>query len=299
MQAWKLTREPVYLSEAEAAAERLNGLGFGVLYQTNNTMFGAVALAWLWKETGNARYKDLSFVSIGSILSHLWLWEPDMPERTWKTFMALPPLHDAPYVAAYEEAEVYASAVAYLDAMGKETPESITTLLVEYCRHLLDRARYYFPSLLDPERICNDPKEGRMEPSLSIPVEDLYSSDAKAGQVGQQVYGAALALILTTRSCHRWKDVPFQVWCNAPVFDAEYHAEQDDEGSLVVSIAGSPKCHYDLRLIPVPRSRRSLAFKATSAGSPRRALRTVANEEGHSLFHVRGEDSITIRWSAK
>lgn len=290
MQAWSLTREAVYLKEAEAAARKLTGLGFGVLYQTNNTMFGAVALAWLWKETGNALYKDLSFVSMGSILSHLWLWEPDAPGRSWRTFMGLPPLHDAPYIAAYEEAEIHATAAAYLEALGPETPESIVSLVVEYGKNLLDRGRYYFPSHLDPDFLCDEPKEGQMEPSLAVPVEDLYPSEAKAGQVGQEVYGAAAALILAARSYHRWEGVPFQVWCNGLLTEAEFDGDLGREGSLVLRIAGSPRCRYDVRLIT---RRRTLRLSAETEGRRRK----MVEADGHSLFRIRGGEKVVIRWT--
>ena len=66
LQAWEITADRKYIEEAEAAAAKLSGLGFGVLYQTNNTVFAAVALARLWKQTGNASYLDLSFVCIAT-----------------------------------------------------------------------------------------------------------------------------------------------------------------------------------------------------------------------------------------
>lgn len=289
LQAWDLTREPVYLKEAETAAEKLQCLGFGVLYQTNNTMFGAVALAWLWRETGNTLYKDLSFVCMGSILSHLWLWEPEIEGRSWRTFMGLPPLHDAPYIAAYEEAEIFATLAPYLDVMGDDSTGGMTGLLVEYGKTLLDRARFYFPSCLQPDSLSDEPKEGVMDPHLTIPVEDLYSTGAKAGQVGQEVYGAALALILASRSNHRWKGIPLTVWCNAPIRQAEFEKGDGNRGSLSFRIAGSPECRYDLRLLSV---RPGVRFTIRT----NRVLRTVANAEGHPLFHLKGEDRVTIRW---
>jgi hypothetical protein len=99
LQAWDLTADRRYLDEAETAACKLTGLGFGMLYQTNNTMFTAVALARLWKATGNSLYRELGFVCMGSVLSHLWLWEPVRPGNPWSTYMGVPPLHDAPYIA--------------------------------------------------------------------------------------------------------------------------------------------------------------------------------------------------------
>ena len=106
LQAYAFTQDKMYLEEAERSAKSLQHLAFGVLYQTNTTAFSAVAMARLWRITGKSEYKDLSIVCVASILSHLWLWHlgPDT-----RTFMALPPLHDAPYVAFYEEGEILAA----------------------------------------------------------------------------------------------------------------------------------------------------------------------------------------------
>jgi len=52
MQAWDLTGEDRYLDEAERAAQALEGLGFDLGYQFNNTTFGAGGLLRLWKATG-------------------------------------------------------------------------------------------------------------------------------------------------------------------------------------------------------------------------------------------------------
>lgn len=290
IQAWRLTRDPVYLEEAEIAATKLRGLGFGILYQTNNTMFSAIALAWLWKETGNILYKDLSFVSMGSILSHLWMWEAEQPGRPWQTFMGLPPLHDAPYIAAYEEGEIYACTAAYLDAMGPDAPAALASLLVEYGKRLLHRARFYFPSELPADSVSTEPKEGSIEPELAIPVEDLYPSADKSGQVGQEVYGAALALILATRSYHQWDGVPFRLWCNGRLLGPEFENKSEGEGTLRFSLAGVSECEYEIRILPTSRKEARMIFSVRSSPgstrSPDKQLRYRAN----------GGQEIEINW---
>lgn len=298
MQAWQITRDPLYLEEAEIAARKLEGLGFGVLYQTNNTMFTCIALAWLWKETGNARYKELSFVCMGSILSHLWMWEAETPDRHWQTFMGLPPLHDAPYIAAYEEGEVYAGSQAYLEAMGSELPESITSLLVEYGKRLLNRARFYYPSEMPAGSVCTDPREGCIESALAIPVEDLYSASDKCGQVGQEVYGAALALILATRSYHHWSGVPFRLWCNGLLLDAEFANKGKLGGTICFRLGGVSECEYEIRIFPQSIKGRSISIKMKySYGSgifrPKTLLK---NEHNHLLYRANGGAKAEICW---
>ncbi|HEX8609549.1 MAG TPA: hypothetical protein VF679_12985, partial [Pedobacter sp.] len=51
LQAWELTNEKRYLNEAENAAKTLEGYGFEVFYQANNTTFSAGALLRLYKIT--------------------------------------------------------------------------------------------------------------------------------------------------------------------------------------------------------------------------------------------------------
>ena len=299
MQAWRVTRDRRYLDEAEMSAAKLEGLGFGVLYQTNNTTFTAVALAWLWKETGNILYKDLSVVCMASILSHLWMWEPARPGRRWRTFMGLPPLHDAPYIAAYEEAEIFAASRAYLEAMADEVPPALVELLVEYGKHLLGRARYYLPPELPADALCSQPKEGIMKETLPVPVEDLYPSSDPAGQVGQQVYGAALALILTTRSVHRWQKVPFMVFCEAPITGTEFELQvKKKRGEICFRVAGPALHRYSVRIIPRRRSGGALhsTVHREEGGKRRAKLKPTQTPEGHHTFDAAGTACITIAW---
>ncbi len=300
MQAWRMTREKAYLDEAEAAAVKLRGLGFGVLYQTNNAMFAAIALGWLWAETGNTLYKDLSFVCMGSILSHLWMWEAEHPRRSWHTFMALPPLHDAPYIAPYEEAEIFILIQAYSEALGSELPECIDALLAEYGKNLLHRGRFYYPAELPVEALCAEPKEGFLRRDLAIPVEDLYPSRDPACQVGQEVYGAGLALVLTTRSCHRWAGVPFDVWTNVTPMDCEFTLHDGAKsGRLSFQAAGTRHYTYSIRCIPNSHRAGKLSFAVYSEdrdASQQRKCRPQKNPEGHYLCTIRGASKVTIDW---
>lgn len=294
LQAWELTADRKYLDEAEFAAEKLQGLGFGVLYQTNNTVFTAVALGRLWKETGNSIYKDLSIICMGSVLSHLWLWEPPSQNRPWKTYMGLPPLHDAPYIAPYEEAEVFAATRAYLEMMAGELPESLTELLVEYGKHLLGRARFYLPSELPPGNLCNEPREGVIDRELPVPLEDLYPSPVALGQVGQEVYGAALSLILTTHSFHRWKKVPFMIWCSAPLSSVGFSINKR-EAEVNFVVAGAEHHTYEVRVVPLGRQA-GKQFKAVlmSTSDRRAGIRSLVTHEGHVSFSVMGGAEVGV-----
>jgi hypothetical protein len=302
LQAWKLTADRKFLEEAEAAAAKLSGLGFGVLYQTNNTVFTAVAMARLWKETGNALYRDLSFVCMGSVMSHLWMWEPARPGHTWRTFMGLPPLHDAPYIAPYEEGEVFASFRAYLAEMADAAPPSLVELIVEYGKHLLGRARYYLPEELPAHLICESPKEGFVDRTLPMPVEDLYPSTSAAAQVGQEVYGAALALVLATHAFHRWRKVPFMVWCDAPLGSAAFTIGNGrGKGSLNFKVSGPLIHRYGIRLIPIPHGKGRVSFEVRRGdeGKRKSKLRPKLTAEKHLAFDAPGGAWVEVRWALR
>ncbi|RYD68663.1 MAG: hypothetical protein EOP83_00360 [Verrucomicrobiaceae bacterium] len=303
LQAWELTADRKYLDEAEEAASKLTGLGFGVLYQTNNTVHTAVALGRLWKVTGNSLYRELSLVCMASVLSHLWMWEPARPGSPWSTYMGLPPLHDAPYIAPYEEAEVLAASRVFLAEMGEHVPASLVELWVEYGKHLVSRASNYYPAELPSESVCNTPREGIIERGLPIPLEDLYASSEQAGQVGQEIYGAGLALILATRTFHRWRKVPFMVWASVPLADAEFSADGKRPSKVVIrfKLVGAESPRHGLRIIPSSRRRGKNEFKVwREEPSKRRAmLKPLVTKHGHLVFEAAGTARIEIVWQRK
>jgi hypothetical protein len=89
----------------------------------------------LWRGSGALQANRC----VASILSHLWLWHLGMGTRT---FMALPPLHDAPYVAFYEEGETLAALQTWQKTLGEDVPDGVSLLVAEYQKHLLSRARF-------------------------------------------------------------------------------------------------------------------------------------------------------------
>ncbi|MCW1886209.1 hypothetical protein OKA04_15835 [Luteolibacter flavescens] len=303
LQAWELTADRRFLDQAEEAASMLACLGFGMLYQTNNTVLAGVALARLWMATGNALYKELSVVCMASVLSHLWMWEPARPGSPWSTYLGLPPLHDAPYIAPYEEAEIFAASRLYIAEMGEAIPPALLDLLVEYGKHLSGRARYYFPSELPAASISDSPREGVITRNLPVPLEDLYASMAPAGQVGQEVYGAGLALAIATRTFHRWRKIPFMVWCAVPLSGVEFSLEgkRPDRVLVKFKVVGSTPRRHAIRIIPPPKRKTRNEFKVwrTEPGKRRGMLKPVATKNGHLVCEAAGASLIELLWQRK
>ncbi|MDB6071683.1 MAG: hypothetical protein JWL81_2854 [Verrucomicrobiales bacterium] len=288
MQAYELTHESRYLEEAETGALKMKKLSFGVLYQTNNTVVGAVALARLWRATGKLLYRDLSLVSLASTFSHLWLWSMGADTRT---YMGLPPLHDAPYLALYEEAEILAALQTLQAEMREELPASLAMLCAEYQKHLLQRGRFYFPSELPPELVTREPKEGVLIHGLHIPLEGLGTAGEKAGTVGQAVYAAAAPFILAARCWHRPPEAPFIIHCDYPLFDIGYSGSSQ-EGTLNCRIGGDPG--LSCRILILPLAKKSPSPVLIRNG---KKVRLSANTEsgGHHAT-LPGDSRIAISW---
>jgi hypothetical protein len=289
LQAWLLTHKQEYLDEAETAALKLDGLAFGVLYQTNNTVFGAVALARLWKTTGKTIYRDLSLVCIASALSHLWLWWLGKDTLTW---MGLPPLHDAPYIALYEEAEILAALQTWQSEMRETLPKSYALLIAEYQKHLLARGHFYFPPELPEELVVKEPKEGVLKPQLYIPLEGLGAPGDQAGTVGQAVYAAAAPFILAARCWHRAEGVPFALFCSYPIFDPEHSGERRS-GALTFKTGGTGQLPCHLRIIPTEAGARRLKLKVD--GKTCHPGKSKGNE-GIVNMEVPGGTTVSVTW---
>lgn len=289
IQAYILTHDQQYLEEAENAAMKLDGLCFGVLYQTNNTVIGTVALARLWRITGKIVYRNLSLVSLASTFSHLWLWHLDDEART---FMALPPLHDAPYVALYEEAEILAALQTWQKEMRDALPESLALLIGEYQKHLLARVRFYFPSELPADLVTKEPKEGRLNPKLHIPLEGLGPPGDPAGTVGQAVYAAAAPFILAARCWLRLPGIPFTVFCSYPILDVKYSGSQKN-GVLKFRTGGVP--HLTSHLQILPQKSKIPPLHLTINGTPHSAPKLKKPRHTHPQ-EIPGAAQISLSW---
>ena len=296
LQAWELTKEECYLEEAKKAARTLKGLSFNLFYQANETLFGAGALLRLWKETGNELFLDLSYQSLANIFNNVWLWECDYGyAEHYKTFFALFPLKDAPYTAVYEELEGLAALHDYLAHYDSDAPEWLKILIPEYIRNLMYRASFYYPPNLPEEVIEAKPKSGELDPKLWIPLEDLYDGWEKAGQVGQEVYGAGLPFGLVPR--HYWP-VPnekFMIYIDYPIQD--FSGDVKGQASFRVLGDGRLSC----RLCIMPTGQKALPDFEVQAGQDGRMETLQGDEtaEGHIEYEVPGDRTVIVQWRRK
>src|SRR6202042_3313786 len=127
------------------------------------------------------------------------------------------PLRDAPYLAAYEELEAHAKFHEYLPLGGEDVRPSLRMLIAEYQRYSLARCWYYFADALPPTVVAEKARNGKIERALAIPLEDLQDGRERSGQVGQEVYGAGIALVMASRHTVPLDGTGCVAYCNYPM----------------------------------------------------------------------------------
>ena len=290
LQAWELTGEKRYLTEAEKAAMHLRGQGFDLFYQANNTAFSAGAMLRLYKITKKEIYRELSYLCLAGVFNNVKLWDCDYGYgKNFPTFFALFPLNDAPYTAVYEEQEVFCALHDYLrHAQDIEILPSVRLLITEYVRYLVDRAAYYYPTMLPKEMLQEKPKIGEVDPNLWIALEDLHDGWEKSGQVGQEVYGAGNAFGILPRHYIRIPDQPFMVFTDYPV----YRFTTRKQDYLHVRMAGDNR--IDCRLMVVKSSTGKLPGVEVRVNQ--KPIDGKKIKGGHFEYLIPGNAEITISW---
>lgn len=287
LQAWEITGDKRYLTEAEQAAQSLTDQGFDIMYQANNTAFSAGAMLRLYKITGNELYLDLSFVFLANLFANVALWQCSYGYlKHFPLFFALFPLTNAPYTAVYEEQECFAAFHNFLwHANDAPLSRSAALLLAEFIRHFVYRAVYYFPPLLPKEMLSEEVKTGEVDPDLWVALEDIHDGWEKSGEVGQEVYGAGLAFGIVPRHYFKVPDDDFMVFIDYPT------SEHNIGNPFRFKVLGDKALSCRLRIIslsgtPVPD------FKVT--GEDQQTINGELTTEGHLEYIIPGDQIIEI-----
>jgi hypothetical protein len=290
LQAFELTHDDTYLAEAEKAIEAAKDARFDLNYQANLTAWGAAACIRLWRITNRLEHLQQSYVYLASFFHNSQIWESDIGlTRHWTNFMGVTCLQDAPYMAAYECFDSFAAFERYLDYVGADIIPSVKLLLNEFCRHALDRAWYYYPDALPEEAIATEIRNGHIDRSLSFPVEDLYPDGQKAGQVGQEIYGAGAAMVYASRAFHRIDGAPFLLFCDS--FVRAMH--QLDAHTLNLRIDGHETTRVRLALLPIDPDGGKLAPKIWTAN---REPIEVQQVDGRYEVWAPANDALLLSW---
>lgn len=292
LQAYDLTGEKRYLDEAKKAAKALQGTGFTLFYQANNTAFSAGAMLRLWKLTKNKFHLDLSYLCLANVFKHFWLWDCNYGYgKHYPTFFALFPLAGAPYTAVYEEQEGFAAFHDYLHhAEGGDLLPGAVLLMTEFIRHILNKGVYYYPPLLPKEILTEQPKTGELDPNLWIPLEDMYDGWKQPGQVGQEVYGAGLAFGIVPRHYHA---VPghFMMFIDYPVTGFSVKKDNTVHFSVIGNEMG--RC----RMVLLPQEDKPLPAFSVTGGQT--AIEGRQHPDGYMEYELAGGENVIIQWGEK
>lgn len=292
LQAYELTKEQKYLTEAKRAAKALQGRGFDLFYQANNTAFASGAILRLWKMTGDELYLDLSYLCLANIFKNVWLWDCDYGHaKYYQTFFALFPLNNAPYTAVYEELEGFSAFHDYLaHAKDRVIMPAVRLLLAEFIKHMMHRSLFYYPPELPSSVLSEQVKSGELDKKLWIPVEDLQDGWKTSGTVGQEVYGAGLPFALVPRHYYRIPEASMMMYIDYPSCNYVKRGQ-----SLFFTVQGDERLHCRMLLIPVDGGNLS-GYNVTVSGKQVKGKRTP---EGYQEFILNGNQRIGIRWKAK
>ena len=298
VKAYQLFDDPALLGEARRAADSLEGLGFSTAYQTNTTAFGMQAALTLYRLTGERRYLDRGLVCLANLMDNAWLWHGRYGHgRHYLTFFGIFPLRDAPYLAAYEEGELLAVFGTCLELGEDDLPASARFLLSEYVRFALHRAWEYYPESLPVDALAAQIRNGRLSRSITMPVEDLQDGWQQSGTVGQEIYGAGMAMAFATRHYRHLTGTSLAVYLEYPT-TKEKTRRRGGRSTLSFELLGARTGRPKVRVVPLdadtlPDDIR-LAVRRPKGWS---ALQPTITDEGHLCFEVRGGDEIRINWA--
>jgi hypothetical protein len=292
LHAHEMFGDDEYLQEAEVAIAALHGFGFSLAYQVNTTGFAAEAALRLWKITGQRRHLGLAELCIANIFDNMWLWQCGYGRAEhYRTFFGLFPLRDAPYMAPYEECEAHAKFHEFLALGGKDVRPSLQLLIAEFQKYAVDRCWYYYPDALPVDGIAENPRNGRIERALSVPLEDLQDGFETSGQVGQELYGSGMPFVITARHYMQLPTEGATAFSNYPMYDFSV----DDNGIAAWRAAGDPRCTAELRIfIDAPTAEPCAVSVTVRAGDVRVPLRGSISPEGHAVYPFRGGQTIEI-----
>ena len=187
------------LQEAMNAVKAFHGYGFGFSYETHMTAAAAAAAAELAVRTGDMKWLEYSYGPIANLIRLSWLYEVDYGfGDEVRTFFGLCPTQRSAAITPKEQYEAWIYLTEYLRlAHGKIDP-AVEKLVAEFCYHTLLTLVDSLPPLVPEGIITKNPAAyetvGYNRLDLHIPIEDMRDGWDIWGAIGQEVYGAGMAL---------------------------------------------------------------------------------------------------------
>jgi len=297
LKAWKLTKEKKYLAEAKKAAKTLGNKKFKLFYQANNTAFAANAMLELFKETKDELYLNIAYLCLANIFKNVHLWECNYGyAKDYSTFFGVFPLDDAPYTAAYEEQEVFAALHQFLiDAEKINILPSVSLLLAEFIRYLVQRAYYYYPANLPAKMLSEKVKMGELDPRLWIALEDIHDGWEQSGSVGQEVYGAGVAFGIVPRHYYHVPNESFMLYIDYP--SSGFTSKKSK--TVCFNVKGDEKLNCRMLIISMDNNTLPSFTVSASRDKEKEIIDGVSTKEGYMEYIIKGNRHIQISWKKK
>lgn len=234
----------------------------------------------------------MSYLCLASIFKNVKLWDCNYGYgKNFPSFFALFPLNDAPYTAVYEEQEVFCAFHDYLrHAEDVDILPSLRLLMAEYIRYLVDRAVYYYPTMLPMEMLSDKVKVGEVDHNLWVALEDLHDGWEPCGQVGQEVYGAGNAFGILPRHYMQIPGEHFMVYTDYPT----YGCKSRKGAPVKFRLAGDNR--IDSRLMIVKTDQKKLPEFTITIKGQNESLKAKPVKGGNIELFIPGDAEINIRW---
>lgn len=289
LEVWDITGDNKYLNEAKKAAATLLQYDHNVFYQANNTAFAAGALLRLYKITKNELYLDLSYNFIAGLFKNVRVGELTYGNaKYYPNFMAIFPLNDAPYNAAYEEQEVFAGLTNYLkEARSIKIPSSVRMLLAELVKYTITRLPYYYPPLLPEDIIADKSKTGEVDKNLWVPLEDLQDGWKSSGEVGQEVYGAGIGFGVVSRHYFQIGNAGHMIYIEYP-----NHVTKMTKDSITVKLLGDEALNCLIYIKPPDNPSESIKINLPNSNSGK--LKPKSESKTSVRYEVPGNATLVI-----
>ncbi|MDZ7373769.1 MAG: T9SS type A sorting domain-containing protein [candidate division KSB1 bacterium] len=200
LDAFRIFGDSLYLGEACNALDALPlDKGFDFVYEAHFSAMTAAACARMAALTGDTHYLELVYLPLAALFRIVWWWECDYGYgHAYQTFGGLSPMIYAGVITPKEQYESWWYLREFLDSLprGAEFRPEVLSLVSLFLEETPRVCYYCLPPHLPREAVWDRPSvyNSINHPELMIPVEDLRQGWEKSGQVGQEIYGAGMAL---------------------------------------------------------------------------------------------------------
>jgi len=160
---------------------------------------------------------------------------------------------------------------------------SVSLLIAEYLRHLVNRAIYYYPPMLAKEVLADKPKIGEVDPNLWIALEDMQDGWEQFVQVGQEVYGAGTAFGIVPRHYFKIPGHDFMIYCEYPL--AHFRVRKN---KAFFNILGDARLNCKLMVVKQEEKLPSVKIEPTT--------KNKVTKGGHLEYELSGNQAVRLSW---